>query len=261
MSIYQKICPECAAANPLDAISCHCGCGFDPAGNDSTDYAEQQDRLYRDYLAARITQAETELAVARERANADPGNTHNASSALLAEQALHALQAELRQLDLKLPAATPNRPRTTSSQPVKPTPPRTAVLARNAPLAPKEAPKIASKVHVPPKVHAPRAQPPVLRKAPAAPVAARSKPKPSPIARSRAPIMRSPMNGVKAAIGLAQASRNFAQQSTGASLNESGPGRARRTCRSGHPDRPDRPSRFGHAPSTCGTDKRKASST
>jgi len=108
MSIFKKDCPECATPNPADAISCRCGYCFDPDALVRTNpdaYAHQQDRLYRDYLAARIAQAEAELAVARRLASEDPESTYKASSALLAEQALNALRAEMREVVSRLAAA------------------------------------------------------------------------------------------------------------------------------------------------------------
>lgn len=133
MSIFQKSCPECSAPNPVQAVSCRCGYCFDPdtlARTDPAEYAQQQDRLYRDYLAARIAQAEAELAVARELAKADPENAYKASGALLAEQALNALQAEMRQVTLRIGTAPP---------PPRPTPaPRKAEAPK--PVAPKPSP-------------------------------------------------------------------------------------------------------------------------
>lgn len=120
MSIFKKDCPECAASNSVNALRCECGYCFDPdalAGNDAAAYAEEQDRLYRDYLEARIVQAEVELTVAREQAKADAANTYKAAAALVAEQALNALQAEMKQLGLRAPH---NRPRNVAVPPAKP---------------------------------------------------------------------------------------------------------------------------------------------
>lgn len=134
MNIFQKTCPECAAAIPMDATACRCGYCFDSNAHGSADpdeYAEQQNQLYRDYLAARIAQAEAELAVAREQAKADPHNTQKAAAALLALQAFNALQAEMKQL-------APSTRR-------KPAQSRAASPAR-APIAPApNAPSVATK--------------------------------------------------------------------------------------------------------------------
>jgi len=96
----------------VDAVRCDCGYCFDPdalGGNDATEYAEEQDRLYLDYLAARVVQAEAEMIVAREQANADSSNTYKSAAALVAEQALSTVQAEMSQLSARV-RARPVRP-------------------------------------------------------------------------------------------------------------------------------------------------------
>jgi ribosomal protein S27AE len=112
MSIFKKDCPECATPNMVDAVHCDCGYCFEPdalGGAESAEYAEEQDRLYLDYLAARIVQAEAEVTVAREQANADGANTYKAAAALLAEQTWNAMQAEMRQLAARV-RSRPARP-------------------------------------------------------------------------------------------------------------------------------------------------------
>lgn len=156
MSIFQKHCPECAAPNATGAISCKCGYCFDPEALASTDpsaYSDQQDHLYRDYLEARIAQAESELIVAREQANADPSSTYKASGALLAEQSLNALLAEMKQLSSQISSAPPVRRPSVLARPVASvapisTPVKITPVARpNAPLTPKppQAPVVARK--------------------------------------------------------------------------------------------------------------------
>jgi hypothetical protein len=192
MGIFQKNCPECVATNPIDAISCGCGYCFDPealARINPTAYADEQDRLYLDYLAARIAQAEAELVVAREQANADPESTYKASGALLAEQSLNALQAEMKQLSARLPPAPRARVVSVAKPAVRA--PAKPVLAK-APVAKPVAPVTRMKVSTP--NHAPRAQavrtkPPSVSKAPAPMVAKPSQPKllpaPPPVAARR----------------------------------------------------------------------------
>lgn len=112
MNIFQKNCPECAAPNSSGALTCRCGYCFDPealAAADPAEYAHQQDRLYRDYLEARVAQAEAELTVARELASADPESTYKASTALLAEQSLNTLKAEMKQLSVRIARSAPAR--------------------------------------------------------------------------------------------------------------------------------------------------------
>lgn len=101
MSIFQKDCPQCAAPNPVSAVRCACGHCFDiEAVTDkkaAVEVAIHEERLYHDYLAARVVQAEAVYEVARADALAEPGNTLKAANALAAEQALNAARAELQQ--------------------------------------------------------------------------------------------------------------------------------------------------------------------
>lgn len=197
MNIFKKDCPECAAANPIDAVSCRCGYCFDPetlAQSDPAEYAQQQDRLYRDYLAARMVQAEAQLVVARELAKADPENAYKASGVLLAEQALNALQAEMKQLSLRLPA------------------PRRAVPLAARPSSAMAAPK-AVVAQTPAK---PTTVSEKLEAAPKTTAAAEEKrpPSPQPAALARQPVpaaahAREPNGATKTAEGLA---RSMAQQ-------------------------------------------------
>lgn len=171
MNIFQKNCPECAAPNSAEAMSCRCGYCFDPEGlaeGDPAEYAQQQDRLYRDYLAARIAQAEAELTVARERANADPESTIKASSALLAEQALNALHAEMKQLSLRISVAAPARRPVTARRPInppnRPAPARTLPPRVNTRVTPNPLPNPMRRPFAPPRAPAPRPEPQVQRK-------------------------------------------------------------------------------------------------
>ena len=161
MNIFQKDCPECAAPNSVSASRCRCGYCFEAdagVSHDTNEYAQQQDRLYRDYLAARIAQAEAELIVAREQSKADPASTYKASGALLAEQALNALQAEMKQIALRIPATPPPRrpvpapaPRPAQHRTAAPgsqasvaTKPTTTMHAAATPPAPRSTTKIAN---------------------------------------------------------------------------------------------------------------------
>lgn len=100
MSIFTKDCPQCTAPNPTSAVRCPCGHCFDPEAvtdkKAAVEVAIHEERLYHDYLAARVVQAEAEYEVARADALADPGDTYKAAQALAAEQALNSARAELR---------------------------------------------------------------------------------------------------------------------------------------------------------------------
>jgi hypothetical protein len=122
VSIFEKDCPQCASPNPVQAGRCHCGYCFDPEllhQTDAVEHLAQEERLYRDYLAARLVQAEAGLTVARGEASADPENQVKAAQALLAEQALNAARAELRALTARVSRETP-RPRPAAPAPKAP---------------------------------------------------------------------------------------------------------------------------------------------
>ncbi|HEX9810978.1 MAG TPA: hypothetical protein VGA88_02675 [Burkholderiales bacterium] len=190
MSIFQKHCPECAAPNAPDAISCNCGYCFDPealAGTDPSAYAHQQDHLYRDYLEARIAQAEAELIVAREQANADPANTYKASGSLLAAQTLSALQAEMKQLSSRIAAAPAARRRSVIARPAANAPTVRASSVTITPVARPDAP-FNPRAAKPPAIAAKSAAPIAVSPAVVAPKPA---PKPHvPAAHAKSPAWR-----------------------------------------------------------------------
>lgn len=149
MSIFEKDCPQCASPNPVRAVRCRCGYCFDPERLHQTDAVAQEERLYRDYLAARLVQAEAVLTVARSEFSADPENQVKAAQALLAEQALNAARAELRSL-------LANTARRTS--------PAASVVAPVAKTPPPRQPKTAKVVVVEARTARPRSAPkPVSR--------------------------------------------------------------------------------------------------
>ncbi len=99
LSIFYKNCPECTAVQPTQATACNCGYCFEPKKlNDphlAAEYALQQEKLYQDYLAARVAQAQAAAKTASIDAAADPENTLKAAQALRAHQTFLAAEAEL----------------------------------------------------------------------------------------------------------------------------------------------------------------------
>lgn len=99
MSIFQKDCPQCAAAQPIHASRCSCGYYFEPeriqSTRDAIELSLHQEQLYEDYLAARAVQLEAEAEVARMESAADPNHTYKAAQALRAEQTMRTVHAEL----------------------------------------------------------------------------------------------------------------------------------------------------------------------
>ncbi|MFL6712284.1 MAG: hypothetical protein ACJ8LN_05090 [Sulfurifustis sp.] len=182
MSIFSKDCPHCARANKADAERCVCGYRFEPEGSSDGEFALEQEALYRDYLAARIAQAETERNVALAQAQIDPDNKTKAADALLAEQALNALRAEMQQHVLKypsLPARPVPPPPPTRPEIKQAAPPKKPVIAppppaRKAAVMHKMAARQPAGVAKPPSRVAARPQTPVAKPAPQA-----AKPAPS----------------------------------------------------------------------------------
>jgi hypothetical protein len=140
-SIFQKDCPECAAANALQAQTCACGYSFD--SEDAGEADAQQEQLYRDYLTARVAQAEAMLVMAREKLAVEPSNAYNSAQALQAEQALNTARAQLDAHCLPTP-----KPKSSYQAPApvvaKPTPAKTTATAK-LPAAPIAAATVAAR--------------------------------------------------------------------------------------------------------------------
>jgi hypothetical protein len=150
MSIFLKDCPQCTTANPSEAVFCSCGYCFDPQrirGNkDSFRYAAHEEKLYLDYLGARVKQAETDLAAAQSQLTRDPENTEKSAQVLLARQALNSARADHGVQVLKLrnlahrPAGTNKKSR--GAHPAAALAPALPALENRSPTAapPKPAP-------------------------------------------------------------------------------------------------------------------------
>lgn len=101
-SIYHKYCPRCAAAASIRSTQCSaCGHVFDsdaptPTGRKLEQILEEE-RLYEDYLAARVTQASQTVMTAQAARMADPDNPIKATLATEAVQALEVARNELSQ--------------------------------------------------------------------------------------------------------------------------------------------------------------------
>lgn len=133
MSIFTKDCPQCTASSPLAAAYCHCGYCFEPdkvnGSAQALELEAQEEKLYLDYLKARISQTEEAARAARAVAAADTGSHAKAAEALLAEQALINARAELTDQAARVRIATQ---RWESVKTVT----RAAVVSRNKPTAP-----------------------------------------------------------------------------------------------------------------------------
>jgi len=117
LSIFTKFCPQCSDSVEASAARCRCGYIFDTTTDGSVcagDLLEQNERMYLEYLEARVIQAEQEFKVARSAADRDPENRLAAAELLRAEQAMNNARAELSSQSVRLETTralvTRNRP-------------------------------------------------------------------------------------------------------------------------------------------------------
>jgi hypothetical protein len=110
LSIFTKDCPQCTTSNPLAAAYCRCGYCFEPdkvnGSAQALELEAQEEKLYLDYLKARISQTEESVRAARAVAAANPDSHAKAAEALLAEQALINARAELADQTARVRIAT-----------------------------------------------------------------------------------------------------------------------------------------------------------
>jgi len=111
LSIFDKICPSCAARISVSAERCVCGHHFDSSEPSEQEAALRDEEIYEGYLAARAAQAHEAAHVARQALFDDPGNAELQSAMDLASEVAKSLDADLTeqrakiaQLRSKLPA-------------------------------------------------------------------------------------------------------------------------------------------------------------
>ncbi len=99
LGIYDKACPQCTADNAAGAIRCACGFIFDTADADGSGPSPQEtaeeERLFQEYLAARVAQAIEQATVAVHAADVDPENERQAIEAIRAQASVEKAKAEL----------------------------------------------------------------------------------------------------------------------------------------------------------------------
>lgn len=151
-SIFQKICPACMAALPIDTGECACGHCFDHDDNTAALSSEairvQAEELYESYLAARAEQAATSVMAAQAEFAGEPGSVGKSNrvaeairEAEAARAALAAQSARVAEMKKALPPAPAPRPKLTAVTPKKkiaavkpvatPSPVRTTVRVAN----------------------------------------------------------------------------------------------------------------------------------
>ena len=99
MGIFDKACPQCTADNAAGAIRCACGFIFDTADANglgpSPQETAEEERLFQEYLAARVAQAIEQVTVAVHAADVEPANERGAIEAIRAQAAAEKAKAEL----------------------------------------------------------------------------------------------------------------------------------------------------------------------
>jgi len=108
---FQKSCPECAANNPKDAAHCKCGYSFEPAQTqDALLRALEDEKVYEDYLAARLKQASQALIEAGTIHKADLKNPDKAAKVAKALEAAEVIRKELAAQSAKITELTKSLP-------------------------------------------------------------------------------------------------------------------------------------------------------
>ena len=129
-SIFQKICPACMVALPMDTVECTCGHCFDHDDNSASLSSEairvQAEELYESYLAARAEQAGAAVMAAQSEYASEPGSVGKSNrvaeairEAEAARAALAAQSARVAEMKKALPPAPAPRPKLTAVAPKK----------------------------------------------------------------------------------------------------------------------------------------------
>lgn len=214
LSIFQKVCPSCAAHIAVDAANCACGHQFEGGGNGTSaeEQALRDEELYENYLAARAGQAAEAARAAAEWLAEEPDNSDRANAAQLAQEVASSLEADLNEQRAKINAMRRVfGPRLTSLSQVTPatapkpaTPAKPPQPAMSKPIAP--APSVAAKPRTTPAPATPRPASTPARPAPSVAPAA------STPAASVTPALPSLSSSVKAAAALDAIKRAKAQE-------------------------------------------------
>lgn len=99
MGIFDKACPQCTADNAAGAIRCACGFIFDTADANgsapSPKETAEEEKLFEEYLAARVAQAIEQATVATHAADVEPENERRAIEAIRAQETVEKAKREL----------------------------------------------------------------------------------------------------------------------------------------------------------------------
>ncbi len=99
MGIFDKACPQCTADSAAGAIRCACGFIFDTADANgsapSPKETAEEEKLFEEYLAARVAQAIEQATVATHAADVEPENERRAIEAIRAQETVEKAKREL----------------------------------------------------------------------------------------------------------------------------------------------------------------------
>jgi hypothetical protein len=91
VGIYDKTCPQCMASSTAATARCTCGYLFDSSGSDerslTLERIAREEKLFEEYLEARLAQAQEAAIVATRAADLDPENQRKAIEASRAKRA------------------------------------------------------------------------------------------------------------------------------------------------------------------------------
>ena len=86
MSVFNKVCPECAAVTDAEATSCACGYSFEDSERSYSRFTGEmiadEEALYEEYLAARAKQAVGAVESAKYQVSPDPADVNNNTDAV-----------------------------------------------------------------------------------------------------------------------------------------------------------------------------------
>lgn len=219
LSIFQKVCPSCAAHIAVDADACACGHEFEAVGDNSTSTEEQalrDEELYENYLAARAGQAAEAARAAADWLAEEPDNSDRANAAQLAQEVAASLEADLQQQRAKISAMRRVLPRLRSTPPAAK--PAVAATARAAGTNPPAAAPRAVAVNA----GTPLSAPPAAPNPAAAPTITAPTPRPAPAA-GVAPALPPMASATKAAAALEAIKRAKAREAAAATVTATPP--------------------------------------
>src|SRR5216684_796281 len=106
-NIFQKYCSHCEASSPKEAVRCSCGYSFESSeAQEALLQALEDEKLYEDYLAARLKQASQVLIEMEKKHKADLKDPSQAAQTAKAFEETEAIRKELAAQSAKVAELT-----------------------------------------------------------------------------------------------------------------------------------------------------------